>query len=108
MNCKQGDLAIIIRAVVPENIGKIVEVVRAPNMEDSFIPIDGGATWRMDPTLDWSNSWVVRSHGAPLAWGSRDKKVALFRERPFVDAALRPIPKLDEPEDVTTEKELTV
>lgn len=26
MNCKQGDLAIVIRSIIPENMGKIVKV----------------------------------------------------------------------------------
>jgi hypothetical protein len=60
MNCKPGDLAMVVRAINARNLGKIVQVV-------SFVPalkwrtpngyrIAGG--WRLDaPTQGWDGGW---------------------------------------------------
>lgn len=40
MNCKPGDLAILIAANIPENIGKIVHVIRRGTVEDWVIHFD--------------------------------------------------------------------
>lgn len=39
MNCKPGDLAIVIKSIVPENIGKIVKVVRFSKNDPRFGPM---------------------------------------------------------------------
>jgi hypothetical protein len=110
MNCKQGDLAFIVRATNPENIGKIVEVVRPYVVGDEFFPIEGRPAWRLhEDAFKGAFVWVIRSHGAPLAWtAAGTKEVSLFKERPFADDCLRPIPRLDAPEEITTDEELTV
>lgn len=52
MNCKPGDLAIIIRApFVPENVGRIVKVLK-------FVGVDDGGE-----RSDW---WRVESGGLPI------------------------------------------
>lgn len=112
MNCKQGDLAIIVSAFNHENIGKIVEVVR-PYEGEVLYDIRGVQSMRIRPDLVSSGSlvWVVRSHGSPLLWQqlyTGAGKVLLCWERPILDSCLRPIPRLDEPEETTTDKELTV
>lgn len=48
MNCKLGDLAIIIGGDVPENIGSIVEVTARSQYKDR------------------GYDWVITSHGSPL------------------------------------------
>ena len=53
MNCKPGDLAFIIRSDFPENIGRIVRVVKYA----------GVATFRRAGTL---YLWVVEAQGSPL------------------------------------------
>lgn len=39
MNCKPGDLAIIIKAMIPENVGKIVRVVEFFRNDERFGPL---------------------------------------------------------------------
>lgn len=106
-NCKVGDLAIIVRAKHPENIGKIVEVVRLA-VKGETTPIVGrsikmwfdGSLW-IDGT-----TWWVRTQGSPIMAGETDTYPVM--ERAFNDRFLRPIPKLDEPTEVTTNEDLGV
>lgn len=44
MNCKQGDLAVIIRAVMAENIGRFVTVGQA-----AYFNAELGHIWRVTP-----------------------------------------------------------
>lgn len=106
MNCKQGDLAIIVKATNTENIGKIVEVVRPYVMGERFMSINGKRGGRIPNDKFNGDLWVIRSHGSPLVWSKELDKTnnALFRERAFADRGLRPIPKLDEPEQITTQE----
>jgi len=107
-NCKQGDLAIIVRANDSENIGKIVEVVRLYPLGERMLSLDGRRVGRITKKRNSSPLWVIRSHGSPLVWSNSGTGVwDLYAERAFNDEGLRPIPKLDEPEAITTEKELT-
>lgn len=106
MNCKQGDLAIIVKAVNPENIGKIVEVVRPYVQGERLLSINGKRGGRVVGSMFSNDIWVVRSRGTPLVWSNHNDKIinALFSERAFSDRGLRPIPKLDEPEQTTTDE----
>jgi hypothetical protein len=108
-NCKQGDLAIIVRATRAENIGKIVEVVRPYPLGETMTSIDGRYTGRISKRPSPSMLWVIRSHGSPLVWANSFADTAgLFWERAFNDEGLRPIPKLDEPTEVSTNQDLGV
>ena len=107
-NCKQGDLAIIVKAIDSENIGKIVEVVRPYPLGETMRSINGKRVGRITKRRSSSQLWVIRSHGSPLVWSNPKGVGDLYVERAFTDEGLRPIPKLDEPESTTTDKELTV
>jgi hypothetical protein len=106
-NCKVGDLAIIVHARHPENIGKIVEVVRVGVKGDRSpaVGMRGGVVFRGSKWAD-GTTWWVRSKGSPLYAGD-DRKIPVM-ERVFNDRYLRPIPKLDEPTNVTTNEDLGV
>jgi hypothetical protein len=56
MKCKLGDLALVIDAVNPENIGRIVSVVRLQNNEDELKIQDLGIIWHVKSfdKLFWS------------------------------------------------------
>ena len=69
MNCKQGDLAVVVKATNPQNIGRIVSVLR--------------------PWID-SGTWVVRHHGRPAVTG-----IGLYWEPWCFDYELRPIRDID-------------
>ena len=82
MNCKPGDLAIVIRSRTPSNLGLIVEVVRTHSPVDSgIIPMDSNAP-----------IWLCESKGSHLTWaaaysiGSRQQNCG-----PIPDECLRPI-----------------
>lgn len=106
-NCKVGDLAVIVRAIYPENIGKIVEVVRIGVKGDRSpaVGMPGGVVFRGDK---WApgTTWWIRSKGSPLYAG--DSRKIPVMERAMNDRCLRPIPKLDEPTNVTTNEDLGV
>lgn len=109
LNCKPGDLAVIVTSPnAPENVGKIVQVIR-PAVHGEMI--EG---WRVGykPGLF---AWVVKSAGSKLAWynypgpdGTSGKNEVYIR--PYADYCLRPIrdPEHDEEEkasrDLTLEK----
>lgn len=90
MNCKPGDLAIVIGAqVTPEMIGHIVEVVSAAHNGDVF-ETDLGEARLGDPAS--VTVWRVRSCGAlPLPWRLRDGRLAHAVEMPVFDTYLRPL-----------------
>jgi hypothetical protein len=80
MNCKPGDLAIIIRSrLAPENIGRIVEVI-----------CPSGAPGKP--------SWIVKS-SRPLVVRWEDGWVARSYERRYLDICLRPVTGLPIGED---------
>jgi len=51
MNCKPGDLALVVRAALPENVGKVVRCLEiAPAGTEHFDP-DEGPVWHIDRKL---------------------------------------------------------
>lgn len=82
MNCKPGDLAVVIRSRTASNIGKIVRVLRP------YSPADAGIF-----TLDTASMiWLCHTKGSPLEWSA-----ALYigvhqsESGPIPDECLRPI-----------------
>lgn len=72
MNCKPGDLAIMIRTLLPENIGKIVEVLE-PLGDDAGL----GFRWKVKilspcrtmSVIDFQSiSYGMTTGGVPDAW----------------------------------------
>ncbi|UVS93491.1 hypothetical protein [Burkholderia glumae] len=89
MNCKPGDLAIIVQAMLPENIGKIVEVL-------SPLGHDCGLGFR----------WLAKTVGGPARTVSVVDFSSVFVDPEpagIPDAWLRPISGLPGPDDVTDE-----
>ena len=90
LNCKPGDLAVIVRSPQsPENIGKIVRVIR-PAVEGEWM---GG--WRVC-LMEGYFAWIVESSGSLLTWASFSKNgkrgsVNLVRQRAYADYCLKPI-----------------
>jgi hypothetical protein len=81
MNCKPGDLAIIINATrCPENIGRIVTVLRH-RMGD----------WDYSDFMPEAGQWIVRSNGGALASKNDAGDMFYDMEGPYRDAYLRPI-----------------
>jgi hypothetical protein len=85
MNCKPGDLAVLIRSAIPENVGIIVEVVEWM-----------GHVWSNDSITNWR----VRPVGGP-----RQTTIgSLQQEGAAPDEWLRPVSGLPDTED-TDERE---
>ncbi len=97
MNCKPGDLAVVVRARnTPELTGRIVRVIRSARPDDRF----EGRGWR--PTSE--AAWVVTSEGTPLPWRLISGSLIFVASRPVCDFMLRPI-RGDESADTTTASE---
>lgn len=98
MNCKQGDLAIVIYGGNGWH-GRLVEVLYPSPTHASFTLPDGYPHAPASP-----NSWVVRSLGspfpAPTEGGTRRK--TMFGSA--IDAALRPLPGISEDKALETER----
>ena len=95
MNCKPGDLAIVVRARnTPEMLGRIVTVVRAPVHKEFFETSKGRMRW----TGDCSDTWVVSSNH-PMPWRGVGGTLHFAKERVFSDECLRPINPGDLVED---------
>lgn len=84
MNCRQGDLAVIVACPeVPENIGAIVEVLRRSS------PCPCGCT-------ELNICWLVKSQGRKLAgFGGYFNERTYVEESNVQDAYLRPIRDTD-------------
>jgi hypothetical protein len=87
LNCKIGDLAIVVKADVPQNLGHIVEVVGLP-------------THRSPDLSRYGHVWRVRTAGRRPTLhylyqkeGGRIRKAA---QGPVPDCCLRPLTGLSE------------
>lgn len=93
MNCKPGDLAVIICTISPNkaNVGKIVKVLHRYS-DDKFFGYD------IDQSMVW---WWVESVGSDLLLqnASGTDILGFAKSRPMTDRSLRPIRGLDETED---------
>ena len=87
MNCKPGDLAIVVRARhTPEMLGRIVTVVRSPVPGELFKTDRGCILW----SGACSGLWVVSSN-RPMLWKSVDGNNHLALESVLSDECLRPV-----------------
>ncbi len=97
MNCKPGDMAVIVRSARQENIGAIVEVLRPSTSNEFAVGADyfECGTW-------WSRTedvftWVVKATGRKLVASCG---TFFSTERPYADRSLRPIrPQADDATD---------
>jgi hypothetical protein len=82
MNCQPGDLAFIVRSSNPENLMKIVDVIKPYDPADCGIVVSDESR----------QVWLCESRGSPLVW-SDQAGVAFLRGMagPIPDECLRPI-----------------
>lgn len=82
MNCKPGDLALVVRSSNPENLMKIVEVIKP------YDPRDCGIV-----ALDDSRQvWLCESLGSKLAWSDiAGTHTTRAQTGPIPDECLKPI-----------------
>lgn len=92
MNCKPGDLAVIVRSTLG-NFGKIVRVI-GPSLSNSVAfgtsvvdPATGARWLRCMSEFQWD----VDAFGSPLISDVVGERVATHTRRPFPDFALRPL-----------------
>lgn len=87
MNCQPGDLAIVVSSTIQQNIGKIVDVVKA------YDPQDAGIL----PTNESRQLWLCETKGSLLRWASPDGHGVIHQSAgPIPDEFLRPL-RDDEP-----------
>jgi len=92
MNCKPGDLAVVVRSTAG-NLGKIVRVI-GPSLSNSlafgetFVDPATGIRWRRD-THEFN--WDAESVGLPLAIRFPRGNWGTTLRRPCQDSALRPL-----------------
>lgn len=102
MNCKPGDLAIVVRTRgTPEMLGRIVTVLRPLAYGEVFKTDRGPLRW-VGPT---EGLWVVSSNHQ-MPWRTKRRGLCLCMERPYSDEALRPINPGDLVEDENQENKL--
>lgn len=86
MNCKPGDLAVVVGAkLTPELIGAIVRVVRPALPGERY-----GSGWVFNPRTD-GPFWVISGEGRLLPTRGSKGTFKLVGERPALDSMLRPI-----------------
>lgn len=95
MNCKPGDLAIVVSSLIPSNVGKIVHVV-------------GVYTIGLTPVVSLDSDaviWLCETVGSPLRWKSA-LGIEHFRstEGPIPDRCLRPLRSSDDNGELNTER----
>lgn len=86
LRCRPGDLAIVVSAQYPSNLGRIVKVVRQFQGEGDLIYPASTPAW-----------WVESSH--PLSWYKKKKRYQR-KKGPVPDAQLQPIRELPLAQDI--------
>ena len=77
MQCKPGDLAVVIDAYNPSNLGMIVRVLGPQDMSSDLVIHDA------------SGAWMIESH-YPMTWVCGEK--VFYRTKgPALDCQLKPI-----------------
>lgn len=88
MNCKPGDLAVVVRSRTSSNVGKIVHVLARHAIGDSRIV-------SVDEDL---LVWLCHTAGSPLRWQNAvGGGEAQSDTGPIPDSCLRPLRPGDEP-----------
>lgn len=94
MNCRPGDLAIVVDSYLKENIGKIVMVLEAYRDQGFIVLADRGHVWHCEAA------------GSPLAWSKAwGIGVAYSQSGPVPDHCLRPLREKPEDDEVNTRVE---
>lgn len=99
LNCKVGDLAIVVRCpTAPANISKFVRIVGVANSDE----------YEARALFSCHFWWECISESSDGVLAQEDGKLVFSggREFAFPDAWLRPIRPLDEPETITTDDEV--
>lgn len=98
MNCKPGDLAVIVRSqFFPQEVGLLVEVVELVNAGAYFVAPDGVA---YRPT---ACAWLIKYMGSCQ---KAQKGPGLLRFALWIDSCLRPIRPGDLEDETPTVREL--
>jgi len=86
LNCRPGDLAIVVNAILPQNLGQIVEVLGPQTSRP--VKLDGpGHIWRVR---------VVTGREALYYRFTKDARVVRYVEGPVPDCRLKPVSGLQD------------
>lgn len=99
LNCKPGDLAVVVRSDFPQNLGKYVTVVCLANQEDYDMPLDSG-DWDCQPRSamwGWDNAEKTQASIGDDVMGINDAELRPIRDQPgneqFVVEARKSLPR---------------
>ncbi|NBT35146.1 MAG: hypothetical protein EBT03_06360 [Betaproteobacteria bacterium] len=81
LNCKAGDLAIVVKAALPENVGTVVRVVQGQGLE-AWIGFD-------EPVFVWSVELASRDRA--MIYERKNGERLFTWEGPIPDAFLKPL-----------------
>lgn len=96
LNCKQGDLAVIVNPIESVNAGVIVEVIRPAFAGDPM----GNGKGSFQPSVP-GPYWIIRSIGRPLLVRMiKTGAVLMTEETPCPDSRLRPLRDSDGEDEV--------
>jgi hypothetical protein len=102
MNCKPGDLAVVVSSMNGGNVGKVVTVIRLATTAEIATEMPGaiylGAIWRTDKPLEWGNKRGERCD----AYLAPDVRLRPIRDNDGEDETLTWAGK---PEQITTAEE---
>lgn len=96
MNCKPGDLAVVVDSDIGENVGMFVDVIEA------YRPTADGIVLLADGRV-----WLCRARGR-IVYRNIFGEAAIAREGPIPDAVLRPIRPEPMSSNTETQKNLEV
>lgn len=91
MNCKPGDLAVVMYSDIPENVGLFVDVLEADDPNKHGIGL-----------LHPGHVWLCRARGA-ITYRNIFGEMCILKEGPIPDEVLKPI--RPEPMGTKTETE---
>lgn len=81
LNCKVGDLAIVVSAKLPQNLGQIVEVI-GPQTGKPFALTEPGHVWQVRGVSGRASLYYMFD---------KDRRVVQHVEGPVPDCRLRPV-----------------
>ncbi len=95
MNCKQGEMAFVVRQMIADGmLGRVVTVVRPAVVGEKFKSTCGGLLMNFVEGGEGGFAWVVEG-ASPLPWvpisGLMQGKTLFFKQRVVGDDFLRPI-----------------
>ncbi len=96
MNCRPGDMAVVLYSDIPENVGLFVDVIEADDPTRHDITL-----------LHPGQVWICRARGR-ITYRNIFGQICHLTEGPIPDEVLKPIRPPEQDTNTQTEKDLEV